>query len=134
MSNANYDEFKKKAKETLDTIADASVDAYKLAEEKARILAKKTKLRAGIVNDKATIRRLSVELGGTYYKLFKDAPVPELEPLCAEITEAYAKIAEKEQEIEELKNISIAKPEEAPPEEAPPEEGKCCCDDEKCDE
>jgi len=145
MSNANYDEFKKKAKETLDTIADASVDAYKLAEEKARILAKKTKLRAGIVNDKATIRRLNVELGGTYYKLFKDAPAPELESLCAEITDAYEKIAEKEQEIEELKNITIAKAEEAPPkeescccddekEEAPPEEEKCCCEDEKCDE
>ena len=64
----NYDDFKKKAKSALDSFADASIDAYKAAEEKTRILARKTKLRAGIVNDKATIRRLSVELGTRYHK------------------------------------------------------------------
>ncbi|MCL2628269.1 MAG: hypothetical protein FWD44_06210 [Oscillospiraceae bacterium] len=100
----NYDGFKKKAKETFETIADASVDAYKVAEEKARVLAKKTKLRAGIVNDKATIRRLSVELGTTYYKMFKDSPAPEFEQLCIEITSAHERIAEKERLIEELKS------------------------------
>jgi len=103
---ANYDEFKKKAKETVGTIADVSVDAYKAVEEKAKILAKKTKLRAGIVNDKATIRRLSVELGTTYYKLFKDSPASEFEQLCIEITSAHERIAEKERQIEELKNNS----------------------------
>jgi len=120
---ANYDEFKKKAKETLDTIADVSVDAYKMAEEKARILAKKTKLRAGIVNDKATIRRLSVELGSTYYKMYKDNPAPEFEKICVEITGAYERITDKEKEIEELKNLATQKAEDAStPDDKKPEE------------
>ena len=99
----NYDDLKKKAKDALDTIADASVDAYKVAEEKTRVLAKKTKLRAGIVNEKATIRRLSVELGSNYYKKYKDDETAEFSQLCSEITCAYERIAAKEDEIAELK-------------------------------
>ena len=103
---ANYEDFKKKAKETFETIADVSVETYKVAEERAKILAKKTKLRAGIVNEKATIRRLSVELGTNYYKMFKDSPAPEFEQLCTEITNAYERITDKENQIAELKNNS----------------------------
>ena len=120
---ANYDELKKIAKETLDTIADASVDAYKVAEEKARILARKTKLRAGIVNEKATIRRLNVELGSSYYNLYKDNPAPEFEDICEDISGAFERIALKEKEIEELKSNAggSAEPEAAccAPEAAP---------------
>jgi len=119
---ANYDEFKKKAKETLESFADASVDAYKATEQKARVLAKKTKLRASIVNDKATIRRLSVEIGTIYYKLFKDNPAPEFEKACKEITEAYELIASKEAQIEELKNNGAQKNECCSP------AGQDCCD------
>jgi len=101
---SNYEDFKKKAKEAFDTLADASVDAYKVAEEKAKVLARKTKLRAGIVNDKAVIRRVSVEIGTAYYNKYKDDPNSEFAKLCAEIAEAHSKIAEKEKEIEQLKN------------------------------
>lgn len=107
---ADYEEFKTKAKETIETIADATVETYKVAEEKAKILAKKTKLRAGVVNEKATVRRLSVELGATYYKLFKDSPAPEFEKLCVEITAAYERIADKERQIEELKASAAPAP------------------------
>jgi len=96
---SNSDNFKRKAKETIDTIADVSVETFKAAEEKAKVIAKKTKLRAGIVNDKATVRRLSVELGALYYKMFKDSPAPEFEQLCLEMTNAYERIADKEQQI-----------------------------------
>jgi len=99
----NYDDLKKKAKDAFDTIADASVEAYKVAEEKAKVLARKTKLRAGIVNEKATIRRLSVEVGGVYYKLFKDNPGEEFKQLCEDITAAYERIEAKEAELEDLK-------------------------------
>jgi len=102
---ANYEDFKKKAKDAFDSFADASVDAYKVAEEKAKILARKTKLRAGIVNDKATIRRVSVELGTAYYNKHKDDPNADFANLCVEISEAHCKIAEKEEEIEALKNL-----------------------------
>jgi len=100
---ASYDDIKQKAKETIDSIADASVDAYKVAEEKARVLAKKTRLRAGIVNEKATIRRLSVELGTAYYEKYKDVPLNMFNQLCQEITCAHERIAAKEKEIAELK-------------------------------
>jgi len=106
---ANYDELKKKAKDAIGSFADASVDAYKVAEEKTKVLAKKTKLRAGIVNDKATIRRLSVELGTKYYKQYKDDENSEFRQLCEEITSAHERIAEKENEIAELKANASAK-------------------------
>jgi len=101
---ANYDDFKKKAKDAFDTIADVSVEAYKLAEEKARVLAKKAKLNAGIANERATIRRLNVEIGATYYKLFKENPVEELKQQCEDVTAAYENIDAKKRELEELKN------------------------------
>ena len=103
---ANYDEFMKKAKDALDTIADVSVEAYKHAEEKARVFARKAKLNAGIANERAVIRRLKVELGGTYYKLYKDAPVEDLKPLCEEITDALDRIADRQRELEELRNCT----------------------------
>jgi len=114
---SNYDEFKKKAKETLDQIADASVDAYKIAEEKARVLAKKTKLRAGIVNDKATIRRVSVELGTAYYRKYVDDERSEFRELIDEITDAHERIAIKEDEIAELKANAAIRSEDYYPED-----------------
>ena len=111
-----YDDLKKKAMDALDTIADASVDAYKVAEEKTRVLARKTKLRAGIVNDKATIRRLSVDLGTAYYNKYKDDPNSEFRQLCEEISGAHEKIANKEEEIAALK-AAAAKPAEEPNDE-----------------
>ncbi|MCL2248814.1 MAG: hypothetical protein FWC13_06055 [Oscillospiraceae bacterium] len=113
---SNYDDFKTRAKVTLESLADASVDAYKATEQKARILAKKTKLRASIVNDKATIRRLSVEIGTVYYKMFKENPAPEFEKAVKEITEAYECIAAKEAQIDELKKSGTARAE--PPRES----------------
>ena len=118
----NYDDFKKKAKGAFDSIADASVDAYKVAEEKTRVLARKTKLRAGIVNEKATIRRLSVELGTNYYKKYKDDESSEFSQLCNEITSAYERIAVKEGEIADLKTSPPVKADEC----APCEDGQEC--------
>jgi len=106
---SNYDDFKKKAKSALGTFADASIDAYKTAEEKARILARKTKLRAGIVNDKATIRRLSVELGTRYYNKYKNDESNEFVKICGEISGAHERISQKEKEIAELKNNAVVK-------------------------
>ena len=105
----NYDDLKKKAKDAFDSFADASVDAYKVAEEKTRVLARKTKLRAGIVNDKATIRRLSVELGTKYYKKYKEDNDSEFKQHIDEITSAHERIAAKEAEIEELKRNTANK-------------------------
>jgi len=110
----NYDEFKRKAKDALDSFTDASVDAYKVAEEKTRILARRTKLRASIVNDKATVRRLSVELGTRYHKKYKDDENSEFRQICEEITCAHERIAAKEEEIAELKRNTGIKPAASP--------------------
>jgi len=110
---ANYDDFRKIAKEAIDTIADVSVEAYKLAEEKARVFAKKTKLNAGIANERALVRRLKIEIGGTYYKLHKDAPEEALKLLCEDVTSALDRIAAKQRELEELKNVSAFEEDEA---------------------
>jgi len=107
----NYDDLKKKAKDALDTFTDASVDAYKVAEEKTRVLAKKTKLRASIVNEKATIRRLSVELGTKYHAKYKGDENAEFKQLCEEISCAHERIAAKEEEITNLKKNACSKPE-----------------------
>ena len=101
---ANYDDIRKKAKDALDTLADVSVEAYKLAEEKTRVLAKRAKLTAAIANERASVRRLKVEIGGTYYKLHKDAPDDELKQLCDEVTFALDSIAAKQRELEDLRN------------------------------
>jgi len=117
---ANYDDFKTKARNALDTLADASMEAYKLAEEKARILAKKAKLNAGIANERATIRRLNVEIGATYYKMYKDNPVEALTQQCEDVTAAYSRIAAKQAELEDLRAATNAQTE-------------CCdCDEEGC--
>ena len=125
---ANYDDIKKMAKDAIDTITDVSVEAYKLAEEKARVFAKKAKLNASIANDRAVVRRLKVEIGGTYYKLHKDDPEESLRQLCEDVTYALDRIAAKQRELEELKNSAVCEDEEvdfeagAAPEEAAPEE------------
>jgi len=100
---ANYDDLKKKAKEALDTIADVSAEAYVLAQEKAKILAKKAKLNAGIANERATVRRLNVEIGATYYNLHKDNPEEALKQQCEDVTAAYERIAAKQAELDALK-------------------------------
>ena len=117
---ANYDDFKKKAKIAFGSFADASKDAYKTAEEKTRVLARKTKLRAGIVNDKATIRRLSVELGTRYHKKYKDDVDSEFRQICEEITCAHERVAKKEAEIAELKKNAATRPAAAPKTEPEP--------------
>jgi len=115
---SNYDDFKKKAKDALDTIADVSVEAYKLAEEKARVFARKAKLNAGIANERSIIRRLKVEIGGTYYKLHKDAPEEELKQLCDDISASLDRIADKQRELEELRNCTSCEE----------DDGDCCCE------
>jgi len=136
---ANYDELRKKAKDAFDTLADVSVEAYKLAEEKARILAKKAKLNAGIANERATIRRLHVEIGDKYFKLHKDNSHAELRQQCEDVAASYERIAAKQRELEELKSQVAYDAENAEFEKEASEEEfteSCCsqCDGADCSE
>jgi hypothetical protein len=114
---ANYDEFKKKAKDALETIADVSVEAYKLAEEKAKVFAKKAKLNAEITREKAIIRRLKLDIGGMYYDLHKDDAEEALKPSCEAITTSLNSIAAKRCELEDLKRSGFSDDEGDKPED-----------------
>jgi FtsZ-binding cell division protein ZapB len=99
----NYDDLKKKAMDALDTIADVSMEAYKAAEEKARVLARRAKLNAEITRERALIRRAKIRIGDIYYEQYKDNPGEAFKPICDEITEWLELIAVKQAELEALK-------------------------------
>ena len=99
----NYDELKKIAKDALETIADVSVEAYRLAEEKTKVLAKRAKLVAEITHERALIRRAKFNIGGVYYELHRDAPEEEMKLYCDKIAASIELIAANQREIEELK-------------------------------
>ena len=100
---SNYDELKAKAKHAFSSIAGVSAEAGRFSKDKARTLHRKAKLTAGITNERATIRRLNVEIGATYYNMKKDKPDECLRQQCEDITAAYNRIAEKQAELETLK-------------------------------
>jgi hypothetical protein len=110
---ANFDELMQKAKDTMETIADKSLELYKMAEEKTKLLAKITKLSAEITFEKGNVRKLYRELGKLYYDLYKNAPEPGFAQTCEEITASLEVIAFKQKEIDAL---------------------KCCADDEPADD
>jgi hypothetical protein len=100
---ANYDEIKKKAKDALETIADVSVEAYKIAEEKAKVFARKAKLNAEITREKTIVRRLKYDIGGMYYDLHKDDPEEAIKECCDAVTASLDSIAAKRCELEDLR-------------------------------
>jgi len=105
---ATIEDLKKKAKEALDTIADVSIEAYKAAEVKARILARKAVLNAEITRERTIIRRAKIHIGNTYYKLHKDDPEEALQQFCDDITTSIDIIAAKQNELEDLRNGNFA--------------------------
>ena len=112
---SNFNGFKKMAKETMETIADRSAELYRIAEEKTKIIARRTKISAEIAVEKGSVRNLYKEIGKVYYALHRDTPEPSLKPLCAEIDEAIERINEKQQELDELKNAVYTADYTAPP-------------------
>lgn len=101
---SNFDELKQKAKDTMETIADKSVELYKIAEEKTKIIAKITKLSTEIALEKGNVRKLYREIGKRYYELHNASPEEELAQTCAEVKNALECIVAKQKEVGELKN------------------------------
>ena len=128
---SNYDDFKKKAMDALDTIADVSMEAVRLAEEKARVIARRAKLNAGITKERSLIRRMHVEIGRAYYKKYKDAPDEEFRQSCEEIALAIERIKAKLAELDDLKSTEPVTDAEAADTE-PVSEEACCTEDASC--
>ena len=120
---ALYEDFKKKAKDALDTIADVSVEAYKVAEERAKILARRARLNAEITRERALIRRMKIRIGDTYYNLHKDDPEDALKQFCDDISTSFDLIAGKQRELEELKKGNTV-----------PDDDSDRCDEKECDD
>lgn len=99
---ANMDNIKEKALAALGRVIDKSTDLYESAEEKAKYLAKTTKLKADIAKDNADVKRLYADLGSLYYCLNKGAPDENLAQLCEEIKALHDRIELKQREIDAL--------------------------------
>ncbi|MDR0906646.1 MAG: hypothetical protein LBN00_10845 [Oscillospiraceae bacterium] len=104
---ADFNDFKRKIKETAGVIADVSVDLYKKAEEKSKTVAKSAKLQSEILTEKSNIKKLYIEIGKTYYETHRLFPEPELEQACTEITAAQERIDEKKAALEDLKSVGV---------------------------
>lgn len=109
---SNFEELKQKAWDTIGTIADKSVELYKAAEEKARLLAKITKLSTEITFAKGDLRKHYRELGKRYYDMHKDAPEAELAQSCMEIASSLELIASKQREVDVLRGFADFEPEQ----------------------
>jgi polyhydroxyalkanoate synthesis regulator phasin len=99
---SNFNEFKEKAKETIDSIAEATQETYKTVESKAKMLARRAKLTAAITKERTIIRRNHIEMGTKYYELFRKKPAKALQENCDAIAAALARIDEMENELKDL--------------------------------
>ena len=99
---SNFDELKEKAKDTIETIAEVTQETYKTVESKAKTLARRAKLTAAITKERTIIRRNHIEMGTKYYELHKNKPAKALQDNCDAITAALDRIAEMEEEINNL--------------------------------
>jgi len=122
---AGFEEFKQKARDAAETIADKSVELYRAAEEKTRAIARSAKLNAEIAKEKTNLKRYYAELGSIYYSFFKDSPDEHLQQLCEEITTSLEYIESKQAELSALRDdpdIEVEIIQEEPCEE------KCECE------
>ncbi|MDR3209549.1 MAG: hypothetical protein LBT36_02860 [Oscillospiraceae bacterium] len=105
---SNFEDFKQKAIKVAGDIADVSVELYKAAEEKAKIIAKTKKLQAENALDRSAVKKLYTEIGKTYYAQRKDAPEGEYEQLFAELAASFGRINERAAEIDALRTSVAA--------------------------
>jgi len=124
----NLDDLKQVAKDTFETISDFSSETLKLAEDKAKTLARRAKLTANITKHRTVIRRKHIDIGIAYYKLFKDAPDESLKESCEAITASLQQIAAMEKELEEIRNRAYAGSKAGCSDSS--DEADCCCEDE----
>ncbi len=123
--STTFEDLKKKALEAADVIADVSVDLYKKAEAKTKELARTAKLKADNAADRTTIKRMYMQIGKLYYETHKMFPAEEFAAKCAEVTELFARISERELELEELRK----RYDEDDAEDAEAESCNCGCED-----
>ena len=99
---AKFEDLKNKVMSTVGQIIEKSADIYETAEEKAKYIAKTTKIKAEIAKDNSEIKKLYADLGSLYYCLNKDNPDEALAQLCSEIKDLSDKVEMKQRELDAL--------------------------------
>ena len=107
MSNRKPDlnEVKEKVASTAELLLEKTILLKDAAEEKAKILTQKAKLRAETARNSSRIDRLYSDLGSLYYCMKKDEPDEPMKQLCEEITVLLDRNEEVENLLKELKQI-----------------------------
>lgn len=98
-----FDELKDKVLATAGTVADKSIEVAKFAGDKAKIVAKITRLNAELAGEKETLRRTYQEMGKRYYELHRTAPEENMAQAVADAEHSLEKIEAKRQQISDLR-------------------------------
>ena len=101
---AGFDEFKQKALDAAEMIADKSAELYRAAEGKTKKMARAAKLNTEIAKERSNLKKQYAELGSLYYNLFGEAPAEQLVQLCAEIAASLDYINVRQEELAVLRN------------------------------
>jgi len=99
-----FDELKDKVLATAGSVADKSVEMAKMAGDKAKVIAKLTRLNTELAKEKETLRRTYTEMGKIYYEQHKNSPDESMIQAVADVEHSLQKMEVKRQEIETLKS------------------------------
>ena len=132
MKKPDLNEVREKIVDTAGLLLEKTALLKDAAQEKARILTQKAKIRAEVSRNGGRLERLYADLGSLYYCMKKDDPDEEMKQICEEITVLLDRNEELERLYAELKRIedpaaetdSVGDPDapEGAPEETPDEE------------
>ncbi|MEG0777262.1 MAG: hypothetical protein RR147_00830 [Oscillospiraceae bacterium] len=128
---ADINDIKGAVLSTLGSVAGKTRDFAEKAADKAKDVAKVTKLNIELGTEKDTIQKAYLEIGKLYYETRKNSPEGFFVQLCDEISLANDNIARLQVEIETLKSGSDCKCRhddiEVEFESIPVEEVSCTC-------
>ena len=132
MKKPDLNEVREKIVDTAGLLLEKTALLKDAAQEKARILTQKAKIRAEVSRNGGRLERLYADLGSLYYCMKKDDPDEQMKQMCEEITVLFDRNEELERMLSELKRIEDPASEEdsegdpdippEAPEEAPGEE------------
>lgn len=109
MANFNYQDLKRKVKDTVTGIPgyselkDKVSDAVDAVQERAKYAGKMAKLTVEANAELERIQKAYAEIGKLYYEQYRDYADAFMAQLCDEITQANERVAEKERQIDELR-------------------------------
>ena len=105
MKKPDLNEVREKIVDTAGLLLEKTALLKDAAQEKARILTQKAKIRAEVSRNGGQLARLYADLGSLYYCMKKDDPDEQMKQICEEITVLLDRNEELEGLLAELKRI-----------------------------